>query len=234
MKVGKFLTLIAVLAMATSAMATSVTIATGTYFRLEAVNAAVVEGTVANGLVAFTLRAVNISGNTINNPQGVDAAGTFAGITGQIHQNMLTTTIPTKTSSKTPSLDAWLGEDPADVAIDSHWLVYSEDIAAVVAPTENGTSASPWASPNYFSRWGTYLQARYGILGANTSSQLDLAYVVVPCCSSVNLHMQVGGVTGNKETFNLAWDTENAVQCIPTPAALPLGLVGLLLVRRRS
>lgn len=242
MKVGKFLTLIAVLAMATSAVAAPVTLATGSVFRLEADSAVLVAGTASNGLVGFTLRVVNISGLSTNNPNGVDASptGPYNGIssTGKIHQNMFGSTIPTKAAFTTPDLSSWAGEGASDIAIDSHWLVDPANIAATIAPNENGASASPWASPSYFSRWGDYLRARFGRIGAATNASWDMAYIVVPCCDTVvNFDLSVAGNTGTKESFDTNLNVNDLGICpslIPTPAALPLGIVGLLWIRRRS
>lgn len=242
MKVGKFLTLIAVLAMATSAMAANVTLGTGSTFQLQAVNPVLVAGVAGNGLVGFTLRAVNIGGSSTTNPNGVDASptGPYNGIssTGKIHQNMLASYLPTKAAAKTASLDSWAGEDPADVAIDTHWMVDVGNIAATISPTEDGLSASPWASPNYYSRWGNYLRARFGRIGAATSATWDMAYIVVPCCdTTVNFDLSVAGNNGTKNDFDVNLNVSDLGFCappVPAPAALPLGIVGLLWIRRRS
>ncbi len=208
---------------------------TGTYFDIQ-VSAPIDVGT-TNTFKAVTLTAVGKNGYC---PNAFDYAGsgivtwengTTASKLHQIYQHD-----EDNNKVKTPTLSTEQGcypLTPTQLALDSHFLVYNDNIAIITTPAENKTSLYPGEDPSY-GFIGSYLIGAFSLKELNPSETWDFAYLVVFDGTQVQLNCQIGATLGGGSIY----ETVSTSFMVPEPGALVLlitGGVGLLVLvwRRR-
>jgi uncharacterized protein (TIGR03382 family) len=238
MKFGKFLVIAAILGLAAGASAQvpvfgpPTTVHTGGIFDWVVTSGPTPVGDGSENLVAMVLSIVNNTGNAGNNPQAIDAkASGYAGINGLLHSEYslaLATLTPDNTDAFADGIDTHFLLAGVPHAFDSATGAPQEDPPAggpsAEAPLTGGTLGG-LADTDF----GTNLTATMTLTGA-AGPQWDLAQIVTPWNSPVFVQMQVATSQGVKDTVA---EFTFVPEIIPTPAALPMGLMGLALLRRR-
>jgi hypothetical protein len=188
----------------------------GTNFTIQASNPVSVVGT----LEAVTLRAVGLNGakpntfdSTIDNTGGTGITATA------LHQVW-----PYDLEGlKTPTLDITVS---INQTLDSHFLVLNGNLVIVNSASENRT-----VTDHQYDSWGGYGASLTGTfsLKSTSSTTWDFAYLVAPHGTTVNLNFGVGAAGYTSEAVHRSFT-------VPEPsvfALLAMGLVGLLVCRRR-
>ena len=243
MKVGKLLVFAAVLGLATGAGAATVSPLGGNFVWDISTPAWVGDG--SEGLVAFQLTVVNVSGIAVKNPQAFDGAPDPNNPPGQdgiqadgrgLHEEQ---SISGFGHTISPDIDYWTGSGaPAPSTVDSYFL--QPDPASVFGATEDqiqvnlpySAEAGDYGAFGFRSGWSADMTGTFSMKGTNPNNYWDLAYLVVPCGTNIRIDAQVAGADGVKEDFDFTFAVTTGA-CIPVPAALPFGFVGLLLAIRR-
>lgn len=179
-------------------------------------------------LLAFTLTAINTTGDPGYDPSAFDGISFgYTGITGMLHQHYSTVLEP-------PPLATATLDSAYATAIDTHFLFPLASMLIVTAPSEDvsfAPSAEATDAPVPFDAFadtdfGTYLTGAFEVTAAPV---LDLAYVVVPAHSGhsfwspVKLDFYLSGTKGGEYIYD-----------IPEPATLALlSLGGVALLRRK-
>ena len=231
MKFGKFLVIAAVLCMAVGASAQT-TVHSGNLYDY-VISAPVAAGSGAESLCMVVLSIVNNTADTTKNPQAFDSLlGGKAGINGpttNLHQHH-GDAFPPFPATPTP-VD---GSSWAD-GMDTHFLL--DGVSHIIAPGGNpiedyvSNSTEPPA-PIGLTDFGTTLTGTFALTGA-VGAQWDLAQIVVPGGTSVRFEAELASGFGHSEQVDFTFVVDHGDPIIPLPAALPMGLVGLALIRRR-
>ena len=231
MKFGKFLVIAAVLCMAVGASAQT-TVHSGSLYDY-VISAPQAAGSGAENLCSVILSIVNNSGDATKNPQAYDSLlGGLFGINGpttNLHQHH-GDAFPPFPATPTP-ID---GSSWAD-GMDTHYLL--DGVGIIIAPGGNPiedylvNSTEPPA-PIGLTDFGNTLTGTFALTGA-VAPQWDLAQIVVPDGSSVRFNAELASGFGHSELVDFTFVVEKDGFVIPLPAALPMGLVGLALIRRR-
>jgi len=233
MKFGKFLVIAAVLCMAVGASAQMTVHSGAMYDWVISPFGPVGDG--SENLVSVILSIVNNTGNPALNPQAYDSLlGGFGGIQPlgprpKLHQHHGAAFPPFP-----PTPTATLGSPWAD-SIDTHFLFDPVDPGIIIAP--GGAPAEDYLTPSLetptpfgLTDFGSFLTGTFAIAGA-AGPQWDLAQIVMPRGTwglSVDTEVAAGNGASERATFHFAVLPEPA-----TPAALPMGFVGLALIGRR-
>ncbi len=233
MKFGKFFVIAAILGIAVGASAQT-TVYSGNIFDW-VISDPVAVGDGSENLCMVILSIVNNTGDANNNPQAFDSkASGYSGISSpsdrlhQEHSPIL------GAAGKTPVNDTALS-----TAIDTHFLLNGVNHAfdsGSGAPQEDYLTNSAEAEttggalgPLVDTNFGSFLTATFTLTGA-VGNTMQLAQIVTPS-NPISVQAQVATSLGVKDDTAQFTFTPDCV--IPTPAALPMGLVGLALIRRR-
>ena len=230
MKYGKCLVVAAVLGMTVSAGAQTTVINSGIFSWVISNPYSVGDG--SEGLIAFVLSVVNTTGDPANNPQAFDSkASGFGGITAAaLHQEY----------SPGAAISTPVNNTGIASVIDTHFLLGGVPHAfdsGTGAPQENyltnsaeapatGGALAAFAETSF----GNQLTGTFTLTGA-VGDTMDVAHIVVPNGATVSVHGQVDSTLGEKDPVD---NFSFTVAVIPTPGALPLGVAGLALIRRRG
>ena len=192
----------------------------GPNFTIQVSNPVELAGTT---LEAVTLRAVGKNGAL---PNTFDSNKSGRGGTG-ITATALHEIWPYNSSlNKTPTLD--MDSDPENQfnqALDTHFLVYSDNLATVKSLSEDRVSNHQYDA---WGGYGTYLKGTFTDLTA-TNSTWDFAYLVAPSGTRVSLDFEIGAAGFDSGTVSGSF-------VVPEPSSLILltaGAFGLLAYRRR-
>ena len=232
MKFGKFFVIAAILGIAVGASAQT-TVHSGNIFDW-VISDPVAVGDGSESLCMVILSIVNNTGDASNNPQAFDSkASSFWGIIGNLHQEdsyMLAIATP-------------VNDTVISAAIDTHFLLdgipHAFDSGTGAPQESGGVSASAEAETTGGSlgslvdtSFGSQLTATFTLTGA-VGDTMQLAQIVTPNGSDITVVADVATSTGVKDVTAQFTFTQACGTVIPTPAALPMGLMGLALIRRR-
>jgi hypothetical protein len=230
MKFGKFLVIAAVLCMAVGASAQTTVHSGGLYDYV--ISTPVAAGSGAENLCMVVLSIVNNSGDSTKNPQAYDSLlGGFAGIAGpttNLHQHHGAAFPPFPPTPTPVDGSSW-----AD-SMDTHFLL--NGVSHIIAPGGNPVedylvnSTEPPA-PIGLTDFGSFLSGTFALTGAAPQAWA-LAQIVVPDQTSVRFAADIASGFGHSEQVDFSFVVEKDF-VIPLPAAMPMGLVGLALIRRR-
>ena len=233
MKYGKLFVLVAVLGMAVGASAQT-TVHSGNIFDW-VISDPICVGDGSENLVAVVLSIVNNSGDANNNPQAFDSkASSFAGIRSpgnmlhQEHSIALSDDTPDDVGNFATAIDTHFILDGVPHAFDSLTGAPEEDYLSPSLEAPLAPIPFDAFSNRSFGNSLTMTATRTGAVG----NVWDLAYIVVPDGSAVFVQGQVATSAGQKDT-TAEFTFNPTKEVIPTPAALPMGLMGLALIRRR-
>ena len=235
MKFGKFFVIAAILGIAVGASAQT-TVYSGNIFDW-VISDPVAVGDGSENLCMVILSIVNNTGDANNNPQAFDSkASGYSGISSpsdRLHQEH---SAVMGGAGETP-----VNDTPLSTAIDTHFLLYNVNHAfdsGSGAPEEgyypmtNSAEAETTGGalgPLVDTSFGSFLTATFTLTGA-VGNTMQLAQIVTPS-NPISVQAQVATSLGVKDDTAQFTFTPDCV--IPTPAALPMGLVGLALIRRR-
>jgi hypothetical protein len=188
----------------------------GTNFTIEASNPVDLVGT----LEAVTLRAIGLNGAK---PNTFDGSKDNTGGTGITATSLFQIWPYDLAGLQTPTLDISI---PINQTLDTHFLVLTANLVIVNSPTENRP-----VTDHLYDSWGGYGTSLTGTfsLKSAANSTWDLAYLVAPRGTTVNLDFKIGAAGYASETVSGSFT-------VPEPSALILlivGALGLLACRRR-
>ena len=181
-------------------------------------------------LEAVTLTVIGKNGYDPDGFDGVVNGGTGITTVGnklyQIYQGGF---------EKTPTLTMDDDYDPIPENLDTHFLVTTDSIIPITVPTENRLTLD--STENAYGGYGNKLTGAFSLIG-DPNPTWDLAYLVTPSGTTVNLNFVIAGIKNGQYTSS---ETVQASFTVPEPSALamlatcllPLGVCGLLVRRRR-
>lgn len=187
----------------------------GTYFDIQA------SSPVNVGVTPLRAITLTVIGKAGYNPKGFDSVvdgGTGITTVGnKLHQ------IYQDGTEKTPTLTLDGDYDPIPQDLDTHFLVSLSSILATTAPSENRPTAD--TTEHVYGGFGYKLTGVFSLTGV-ANPNWDLAYLVVPNGTTVNLNFVLAGV--RTAAPPACSESVHATFTVPEPTSLALLVAGLL------